>query len=130
MSSSSDSSSSCSSSVTVELDSRVFCGDADGLRISCIQVMTTLKYSQGINNTKQAIARKYPIIKCGHRSVKHRSVSSFRYEVMKSAVALWDAARLISRSLCPGNFSLWWVGEENSGFAYANGPSSFLKVSL
>ena len=125
MSSSSDSSSSCSSSVTVELDSRVFCGDADGLRISCIQVMTTLKYSQGINNTKQAIVRKYPIIKCGHRSV-----SSFRYEDSATTAALWDAARLISRPLCPGNFSLWWVGEENSGFAYANGPSSFLKISL
>jgi hypothetical protein len=46
-------------------------------------------------------------------------------EVIKSAVALWDAACLVSRSLCPGNFSLWWVGEENSGFAYANGPPSF-----
>nr|DAO45205.1 MAG TPA: hypothetical protein [Caudoviricetes sp.] len=67
---------------------------------------------------------------CGHRSAKHRPVSSFRYEIMKSAVALWDAACLVSRSLCPENFSLWWVGEENSGFAYANGPPSFLKVSL
>ena len=81
MSSSSGSSSSCSSSV-LELDSRIFCGDGEeGLRISCIQVIITLKYSQGINNTKQAIARKYPIIKCGHRSAKHRSVSSFRYEI-------------------------------------------------
>ena len=44
---------------------------------------------------------------------------------MKSAVALWDAACLVSRSLCPENFSLWWVGDENSGFAYANGPPSF-----
>ena len=129
MSSSSGSSSSCSFSV-LELDSRIFCGDGEdgvweGLQISRIQVIITLKYSQGINNTKQAIAIRYPIIKCGHRSAKHRSVSSFCYEVMKSAVALWDAAGLVLRSLCPGNFSLWWVGEENSGFAYANGPPSF-----
>ena len=84
-SSGSSSSSSCSSSM-LELDSRIFCGDGEdgvweGLQISRIQVTITLKYSQGINNTKQAIARKYPIIKCGHRSAKHRSVSSFRYEI-------------------------------------------------
>ena len=66
MSSSSGSSSSCSSSV-LELDSRIFCGDGDGedgvsegLQISRIQVTIKLKYSQGINNTKQAIAIRYP----------------------------------------------------------------------
>lgn len=62
---------------------------------------------------------------CGHRSAKHRSVSSFHYEDSATIAALWDAAGLVSRPLCLGNFSLWWVGEENSGFAYANGPPSF-----
>lgn len=92
-----------------------------------INISQRLKYhSRYHHNNKPEYCDGYKHChQCGHRSVKHRSVSSFRYEVMKSAVALWDAARLVSRSLCPGNFSLWWVGEENSGFAYANGPPSF-----